>query len=171
MKQCKIRTARELKCLFVVFSLVWPAFLQAQNIPSLDFNHARKYWEANNDTTYVVNFWATWCGPCVKELPLFDALADKYRNKPVKVLLVSLDMKSQVPDKLSAFLEKKKIRSEVIHLDDRDANRWIPMVDETWTGAIPATLILQNKRGKKYFVESEIDEKKLQDALNQIYDE
>ena len=117
------------------------------------------------NTIYVVNFWATWCGPCVKELPHFEQLNTE--NKKVKVVLISLDFKNQFESKLLPFLKKKNIKSEVVLLTDKDYNTWLPMVDKDWSGSIPATLIIKN--GKKYFTErlfSNYDE--LKEYLNTI---
>ena len=95
----------------------------------------------DNDTTYVINFWATWCGPCVKELPYFEALTKKYQGEPVKVVLVSLDFEKHIDRKVLPFLNKKEIVSEVIVLLDGKANRWIDKVDPSWSGAIPITYV------------------------------
>src|SRR5690606_7705667 len=66
----------------------------------------------NKDTFYVINFWATWCGPCVKELPEFDALREDIKDRPVKILLVSLDFKEDYPKKLRHFIKKKRLKHE-----------------------------------------------------------
>jgi len=91
--------------------------------------------------TYVINYWATWCGPCVKELPYFEDLLSKYEDDKVKVVLVSLDFPKKVDSKLLPFLNKHNIKSEVVLLDDPKANDWIDRVDPTWEGAIPVTII------------------------------
>jgi len=124
--------------------------IQAQKIAVYD-NYAalEKAVLSDNNTTYVVNFWATWCAPCVKELPHFEQLNSE--NKNVKVVLVSLDFKNQYEAKLLPFLKKKAIKSEVVLLTDKDYNTWLPAVDKDWSGSIPATLIIKN--GKKVFVE------------------
>ncbi|MGA9637462.1 TlpA family protein disulfide reductase [Flavobacterium sp.] len=105
----------------------------------------------DQNTTYVVNFWATWCAPCVKELPYFEKL--NAENKKVKVVLVSLDFKDQYEKKLLPFLKKKAIKSQVVLLTDKEYNTWLPQVDKNWSGSIPATLIIQ--KGKKIFVEKD----------------
>lgn len=124
--------------------------IQAQKIAVYD-NYAALEKAVLSDTsiTYVVNFWATWCAPCVKELPHFEQLNSE--NKNVKVVLVSLDFKNQYEAKLLTFLKKKAIKSEVVLLTDKDYNTWLPAVDKDWSGSIPATLIIKN--GKKVFVE------------------
>ncbi len=96
--------------------------------------------EKKDDKTYVINFWATWCAPCVKELPYFEKLKTEYADKNVEVLLVSLDFPKQVEKKLIPFINKKKLKSEVVLLDDINEDVWIKAIDETWSGALPATL-------------------------------
>ena len=99
-----------------------------------------------NDTTYIINFWATWCGPCVKELPYFEELQAQYADEKVKVVLVSLDFKKKLQSKLVPFLNDRKIASEVIVLLDGKASKWIDRVDPSWSGAIPVTLV---RKGEK----------------------
>jgi thiol-disulfide isomerase/thioredoxin len=107
----------------------------------LSFDDFEPHLHFSNDTTYLVNFWASWCTPCVKELPAIERIGREYRDQKLKVLLVSLDFPGQVETRLMPFLEKNGIRSEVLVLNDPDANRWIDKVDPAWTGSIPATLI------------------------------
>lgn len=136
--------------LCVVFLLSFSNSIVAQKVAVFD-NYATLEKEIFSDknTIYVINFWATWCAPCVKELPHFEQLNSE--NKNIKVVLVSLDFKNQFESKLLPFLKKKSIKSEVVLLTDKDYNTWLPMVDKDWSGSIPATLIIKN--GKKVFVE------------------
>lgn len=136
--------------LYVVFLLSFSNSIVAQKVAVFD-NYATLEKEIFSDknTIYVINFWATWCAPCVKELPHFEQLNSE--NKNIKVVLVSLDFKNQFESKLLPFLKKKSIKSEVVLLTDKDYNTWLPKVDKDWSGSIPATLIIKN--GKKVFVE------------------
>jgi len=104
----------------------------------------------DNDTTYVINFWATWCAPCVAELPYFEELTQIYAGDPVKVILVSLDFENQIDKRLIPFLNKNQIQSEVVLLLDGKANRWIDKVDPTWSGAIPVTYVRKGKKKEFY---------------------
>ncbi|MGH2664368.1 TlpA disulfide reductase family protein [Flavobacterium sp.] len=122
-------------------------------VKSYDFNSFEPFLKLDDDTTYVINFWATWCLPCVKELPSFEQINQKYKKDKVKVILVSLDMSKKVESNLIPFLLKKKMESEVIHLDDPDANSWIEKVDKNWSGAIPATYIY-NKKSHMFYERS-----------------
>jgi thiol-disulfide isomerase/thioredoxin len=140
-----------MKQLFLfVFLALFSNEIQAQNVPVFDnYSTLEKEILSDKNTIYVVNFWATWCGPCVKELPHFEKLNSE--NKSVKVVLVSLDFKNQFESKLLPFLKKKSIQSEVVLLTDKEYNTWLPMVSKEWSGSIPATLIIKN--GNKIFVE------------------
>jgi thiol-disulfide isomerase/thioredoxin len=114
-----------------------------------DFHGIESFLQQKDSKTHVVNFWATWCAPCVKELPFFEQLHKNYKED-VEVLLISLDFPSQYETKLKPFLKKNQLKSKVIVLDDIDMNSWIPKVDSKWDGAIPVTLIYNNKKRQFY---------------------
>lgn len=101
------------------------------------------------DTTLVINFWATWCEPCVKELPLFERLNKRYAPFGLQVVLVSLNIKSDLEKRLLPFVRERRLESELSHLIDRDLDYWMPRMDPDWDGAIPATLVI--KGGKRDF--------------------
>ena len=127
----------------------------------MDFNEFEPLLHQERDTVYVVNFWATWCGPCIKEIPYFEQLGVKYQESNLKIIMVSLDMPNQIESKLIPFIEKNNMKNEVILLDDPDFNSWIPVVDKEWTGAIPATLIYSNSFREFYakeFTFTELEE-------------
>ncbi len=109
----------------------------------------------NSDTVYIVNFWATWCKPCVAELPEFEKIDKEYKNKAVKIILVSLDFKEDVKNKLIPFIKKNKYAAEVVVLDEIDGNSFINKIDKGWSGAIPATLF--RKQGKQNFIEKKLN--------------
>ncbi len=98
------------------------------------------------DTTLLLNFWATWCKPCVEELPCFDELREYYGTQNVQIVLVSLDFKSQLDKKFIPFLKDQQLKSEVALMADQDLDTWIPMIHNEWDGAIPATLLLKGKK-------------------------
>ncbi len=129
--------------------------LHAQNIPAYtaDALNART---ANKDTIYVVNFWATWCIPCVKELPAFNIINSLYKNQPVKVILVSFDFKEQYPAKLSAWVTKKKLQPEVVWFNETNPTVYIPKVAPQWEGGLPATILINNKTGERLLKPTEI---------------
>ncbi len=122
---------------------------------------------ANKDTVYVINFWATWCVPCVKELPAFDVITDLYNGKPVKVILLSFDFKEQYPAQLTSWVEKKKLKPEVIWFNESNPNEYIPRIAPEWTGTLPGTLLLNQGKGHRKFIPNEVNA----DLLKQWIDE
>ena len=133
-------------------------------VKSFNFDGLENYIKPQNDTIYIVNFWATWCKPCIEELPYFEKINEEYGSKNVKVILVSMDMSKQVLSRLIPFLEKNKIKSEVVLLNDVDADAWINKVDPSWSGALPATLIYNSK--KRLFFEQSFTYQTLLEQLN-----
>lgn len=139
-----------------------------ENIPTLDYNQLKPWLNKDDDKTYVVNFWATWCAPCVKELPYFEEIQKNYKDKSVEVLLVSLDFPKKKASSLIPFVEKRNIQSKVLHFDDTNEQFWIADIDESWSGAIPATLIYNNENRKFYeqsFTQEEL-ENEVQSFIN-----
>lgn len=118
-----------------------------------DYEGLQPFLNRNDDKTYVINFWATWCAPCVKELPYFEKLNANYKDKNVEVVLVSLDFPRHYEKKLKPFIKKHNLQSNVIALDDPDQNKWIPAINKDWSGAIPATIIY-NKDERKFYERS-----------------
>lgn len=100
-----------------------------------------------DDKTYIVNFWATWCKPCIEELPDFERTFAERKGDNVEMILVSLDMPSMWEKRLVPFVKEKDLKGQVVILDDPKMNDWIPKIDRDWEGGIPATLIYnKNKR-------------------------
>lgn len=126
---------------------------KSNDLEVYDFAGFEKFLNQNDNKIHVINFWATWCAPCVKELPYFEKLNTEYGKKNVEVLLVSLDFPHLYDSKLKPFIKIKNIRSKVIALDDVDMNTWIPKVDEAWSGSLPATIIYKNNE-RKFFEQS-----------------
>lgn len=124
---------------------------QADTIPFpvlMAFSEFEPQLKYGNDTTYVLNFWATWCKPCMTEFPYFEKLIREYRNQSVKILLVSLDFPKDIPQKLTPFVQERNLEQNVIVLADIDYDAWLDKVSPGWDGAIPFTLIY-NKNGRQ----------------------
>jgi thiol-disulfide isomerase/thioredoxin len=152
--------------LFGVFMYSTTAGSTSDSITVYNFEQLEPWLHKDNDTIYVINFWATWCAPCVKEIPDFEKLHAEYKNKKVKVLLVSLDFPNQIESRVLPFIERMKMTSQVVLLNDTRANRWIPLVSEKWSGAIPATLIYG--KGFREFYEKEFNFNELEEIIKPL---
>jgi len=144
-----------MKYSIVILYLFLGSICFAQNIQLVDRNWISTISQNNSDTTYVINFWATWCKPCVEELPAFEKLHVMYKNEKVKVILVSCDFMKQLNSKVRPFVKKQHLQSTIVFMYETDPNTWIEKLDSRFTGAIPATLILNGQKDFRYFKEGE----------------
>jgi thiol-disulfide isomerase/thioredoxin len=156
--------------LLIYFSLLFGFALQAQgqsetSIIKLEDLH--QIIEEPSTKIKVINFWATWCAPCIKELPQFEALNRK--RDDVMVILVSLDLDLDPdPEKVYKFIERKKLKSQVLLLNEQDPNSWINTIDEQWSGALPATLIINSETGQRKFIGNEIHDGELEKLVDEL---
>lgn len=130
----------------------------ADDLIVYDYEGLEPLLNKKDDKTYVINFWATWCKPCIKELPYFEKINENYAGKNVEVILVSLDFPQHFDTKLKNYIKENDLKSKVVALDDPDMNSWIPKINENWTGAIPATIIYNKKQRQFYEQSFEYDE-------------
>lgn len=150
----------------LVLSMMWSTNTSAQNIPIINRSDLYTLVTKNDDTLRVVNFWATWCGPCVAEMPHFEKLERNKGAQKLQVIFVSLDFPSQLQKRVVPFVKKRKLQSQVMLFDGGDPNEWIDKVEPRWTGSIPATLFLY--KGKRIFYEGPLTEQELLSYVNQI---
>lgn len=117
----------------------------------------------------VINFWATWCKPCVEEIPYFLEELKDHKKDSLRLILVSLDGDDQYPGALNKFVVKRKYeKAELFWLDETNADYFCPKVDPKWSGAIPATLFINNVTGYRRFVEEQVEHKALKEELGKL---
>ena len=160
------------KTAFVIAFFCFAIVAAAQQIPKLKMADVIKNFSNKNDTVYVINFWATFCKPCVAEIPGFIKIANKYKNEKVKLLLVSLDLPSFYPKRIASFAAKNNFTTNIAWLDETDADYFCPMIDKAWSGVIPATIMVNTKTGYKKFFEAELNgaefERELKKAMGEV---
>ena len=159
-----IPLAPGVRCAFFPVLLLTSALSWGQGGELVKLDKLQQIIQDEKEQIQVINFWATWCAPCMKELPLFEKLTAN--RKDVRVLLVSMDMDMD-PDveKVRKFVIRKQIHSQVLILNERNPNQWIEKLDKNWSGALPATLVVNNKTGKRKFVEKELHEGDLEKLI------
>lgn len=163
MKTIPINFRYSVMRIFLIICLSLITYSVNAQVKLLKLDDLDKRIANGKDTTYVINFWATWCSPCVAELPNFEKLRLASLKKPVKVLLVSLDFKSKLLKEVIPFVEKNKINAEVFLLNEPDQQQYIERIDKKWSGAIPATLFV-NKKSRRFY-EKEFTEAELNSTL------
>ena len=158
------------KILFILFlGISFNIFAQEKtNEPkAISMDELKSIIGQNDDKLYVINFWATWCKPCIDELPGFMAVHEQYKDNPnFKMILVSLDHKRQLNTKVKRFIAKNNIEAEVLLLDEsRHASEWMPEIEQTWVGAIPATFLYKNDE-KLFFRQFQMTQYELEDLVD-----
>lgn len=152
----------------LVLLLFFAALTVQAQVKLLSLSELEQRVAQGKDTTYVVNFWATWCGPCVEELPSFEKLNQTNLQKPVKVLLLSMDFKSKLQKEVIPFVKKNKIKSEVYVINEPDQQQFIERVDKKWSGALPSTLFINSKKQIRSFYEKEFTYQELTKTLENL---
>ena len=151
-----------------IFIIAFKSNVLAQNdpVPVVGFSEFAELLNSSSDTVFIINFWATWCAPCRKELPEFEKIHKDYAQEKVKVLLVSLDFPNQAEKSLNNYLISAHITAPVILLNEPDANAWIDKVDTAWSGALPATLIFRKK--DRFFYEKELTYQDIKTTISSL---
>jgi thiol-disulfide isomerase/thioredoxin len=152
-----------IKAIFSFLILISAFTMGAQSIPVMNYTQLEKHLKNDENKVVLVNFWATWCKPCVEELPSFLRLSEELKDKNFKLVLVSLDFSNQIEKRVMPFVKEHNIKDTVIVLDDPDANSWINKVHPSWDGAIPVSLILYKE--KKEFYEGTLNFEELSNLI------
>lgn len=155
--------------LVTVLSLSLVLCSNAQSIKKLSIEDVLKIADTSS-VPLVINFWASWCRPCVQELPWFENLVPNYKDKQVKLLLVSLDYADDYPKEIMLFAKKKGIKSEIAWLNETDPNIFCHKVDKHWDGTIPVTLMVNKKKNYRKFYNHQLPEAQLKQALDKLID-
>lgn len=158
--------------LFLLMLFCFSKTISAQKVALYKTNDLLKRIYNNSDTIYVVNFWATWCKPCVAELPAFEKINLEFQSSngsatKVKVLLVTMDFKEDLKIRVKPFLKKNNYQTEVVLFDEINGNDFISKIAEQWSGAMPATIITQNNKQRFELYEKKLNYEFLKNALNQ----
>ena len=152
--------------IFLVLGSGTTVSLNAQKFEYIKVPELEKILKNPENKLFVVNLWATWCAPCVKELPDFEKVAKEFNSSKVKFIMVSLDFPSEIDKQLLPFLKKNQISLDVKVMTDTDYDSWIRKVDKDWQGNIPSTLVFNNARKTRYFHSGEISESELKALID-----
>lgn len=148
----------------LVFVFAIQAAGNTQDIPEWSLDDLKTAIK-NADHPTIFNFWSTTCKPCVEEIPYFQELVKKYDSAGVKLVLVNLDMAEDYPQKIRSFASAHKLMAPIKFLNETNADLFCPAVDESWSGAIPATLLINNKTGYRKFFEDQLSRENLEKEI------
>jgi thiol-disulfide isomerase/thioredoxin len=149
---------------FLIISFLFVAITMEAQVKAIKITDLEQTIK-DSKSPLIINFWATYCVPCIEEMPHFQQLAQKYKSKGVSLLLVSLDLKAAYPDKITAMTKKLKLTAPVAWLNETNADYFCPRVDSSWSGALPASLFVSNATGYRKFYEDEFSKEKLEKEI------
>ena len=139
----------------------------AQEIPKWKTADLQQFLQTTQKPV-IINFWASWCKACLEELPYFQKRVKQYASDSVQLVLVNLDMAEAYPKKIKATAAKFKLTAPIYFLDETDADVFCPVVDKSWSGAIPASLFLNHRNGYRRFIEDQLSEKELDGEIRKM---
>ena len=141
-----------------IFLLIF--FADAQDIEKIKARELTEKYGSGNGV-YVVNFWSTWCKPCIEEIPHFIKVYESFKSRGVELWLVSQDTKDLYhSQKLADYIKVRPdwMKARLFWFDETNADYYCPVIDEQWSGVIPATLIINPSKGYRKFIEESLSE-------------
>ncbi len=156
------------RIIFIVSFFLIAAYTKGQEIKAVKITELEKI-IAESKRPLIINMWATWCKPCIEELPYFLEEVKEHQGDSLQLLLVSLDFKDMFPAGITKFITKRNLTAPVLWLDETNADYFCPKIDSNWSGAIPATLFINNKTGYRKFVEEQLSREELNKEIMAIF--
>jgi len=156
-----------MRTIFITAFLFFVTSVSAQQIKSIKITELEKTIKESK-TPLIVNFWATFCIPCIKEIPYFQEMTRKYKSQGVSLLLVSLDLRASYPNKISSMARRLHFTAPIVWLNETNADYFCPIIDSTWSGGLPSSLFVNNTTGYYKFLEDEIAKEKLEKQIQEM---
>ena len=156
------------KILFIILFTFSLSIVFSQEIKKVKIEDVVKMIDTST-SPLVINFWASWCKPCIHEIPWFEKTVADYKEKGVTMILISLDFSEDFKNKtLHKFVKKTGYTSKVVWLDETNADKFCPPIDSAWGGSIPATLMVNNKKGYRQFFEFQVKEERFKQEIDKL---
>ena len=152
---------------FLLTVLFATAVFAQDEIKLVKIEDLKKVYIKPNDTTYIINFFATWCGPCMMEMPILNKFYDEHQNTNIQLIFVSLD-NSGTLKKLPTKMKKIGVQAPVYLLNESSDFSWLPYIDKRWQGSIPATMVVNSKKNIKAFFETPMEKGQLEFYLKKL---
>ncbi len=153
-----------MKTFLVILFLFFVSGIYSQEVKSIKITDLENTIKESK-TPLIVNFWATFCVPCLEEIPYFQEMAGRYKAKNVSLVFVSLDMKAAYPVKVNEMAKRLNLIYPVVWLNETNADYFCPKIDTSWTGGMPSSLFVNNATGHHKFFEEPLSKEKLEKEI------
>lgn len=152
--------------LLLLMIMIYQGKARAQQLKFINDSDLQQIIKNPDNKLFVISFWASWCPPCVREMPVFQEVAFSYNATEVKFIMVSMDFPDKMDSQLLPFLRNNDINLEVNLMMDTDYLNWSDKVDPSFLGNIPATLFINNAKKIRYFHTGELAETELRSLID-----
>jgi len=156
-----------MKIFFIITCVFIVTNLSGQDIKAIKVTELAKTIKESK-SPLIVNFWATFCVPCLQEIPYFQELIEQYKSSNVSLIFVSLDLKEAYPRKVNEMAKKLNLVNPVVWLNETNADYFCPKIDTSWTGGMPSTLFVNNSTGYHKFFEDQLSKEKLDKEIQEM---
>ena len=156
-----------MKIFFIITCVFIVTNLSGQDIKAIKVTELAKTIKESK-SPLIVNFWATFCVPCLQEIPYFQELTEQYKSSNVSLIFVSLDLKEAYPRKVNEMAKKLNLVNPVVWLNETNADYFCPKIDTSWTGGMPSTLFVNNSTGYHKFFEDQLSKEKLEREIQEM---
>lgn len=151
------------KVCLLLFFVCLTSWVFSQEIRLVSIDEVISEMQKQDDTTRVLNLWATWCAPCVKELPYFEEVHQSLKgDEKTKIILLAVE---DTEKKVLAHISKNQMQATVWLLNEKDANYWIPKINEEWGGEIPVTIVKNTALKNEVFHSGELSKEELLELI------
>lgn len=121
-------------------------------IPVVDEVWLKEKIENRNGKLLFINFWATWCVPCVEEFPDLVKIYDKHKDSDFEFLSVSVNLPSEIETKVKPFLIEQNANFPVVVVEEKRSEEVINLINPEWNGAVPVTVIYNEDGNRAEFI-------------------
>ena len=156
-----------MKLLLPTLVLLAAGLAPAADLQPLDEAGYQRLLASSKGKVLVVNFWATWCAPCRKEMPELVALAEKYRAKGLKFVTVAIDEASDAAT-AADFVARNRVPQPAYIKGFRNDEKFISMVDPGWSGGLPFTVVYDRSGRKARVFPGEVNIRELEEAVQKL---
>lgn len=152
--------------IYLLLLILTSSYASGQKFEFIKLPDLEKILENPDNKLFVINFWATWCPPCIREFPVFEKVSKELDPAKVKFIMVSLDSRDDLESKLIPFIERNNVSLDVALMTDSDIKSWSGKVYPIWHGELPSTIVFNNSRKIRHFHMGEIDESGLRKLIS-----
>ena len=141
---------------------------KTQEVQGITADGLKTLLESTEGKVTVINFWATWCPPCVAEMPELAAFYQAYKRDALAFLALSLDSPDAIADTVTSFVNERQLPFPVYVMLERDLDVISTLVNQELAGVLPTTLVIDSDGAVKKIFEGAITREDLEAVVKPL---